>query len=229
MFRKGISLCFILALFSNLKSQNTNAICGACGDFDLFKITFNENIKTLSAKADSFNTVFVNDACEEKNEDELTKKDQVCGFKYNIYTKETEKPFLSVSGKVKFDNLYLLTNVEKALVAYAATSYFIGEEKDFQILIDAVSKKFNAKPERKTLFLDGSLVYQWNTPAYIAQVSRSKEKLQREVSINGKTKMENYYYTTLSIYQNNRLDPKIKEIIRHNENFVIYKDSDFAK
>lgn len=229
MFRKGISLCFILVIFSNLRAQNTNTICGTCGDFDLFKITFNENMEALTAKAAPFNTAFVNDACEEKNTDELTKKDQICGFKYSIYTKETEKPFLSVSEKFKFDNLYLLANAEKMLAAYTAASYFTGEEKDFQELIGLISKKFNAKPERKTLLMDGSLVYQWNTSAYTVQVSRSKEKLQRESRVNGKTKTENYYYTTLSVLQNSKLDPKIKEIIRHNENFVIYKDKDFAK
>lgn len=229
MFRKGISLCFILVLFSNLRSQNTHTICGTCGDFDLFKITFNENMEALTAKADPFTTVFVNDACEEKNAGERTKKDQVCGFKYSIYTKEIEKPFLSVSGKFKFENLYLLTNAEKMPAAYNAASYFTGEEKDFLALIEAISKKFNAKPEHKTLLMDGSLVYQWNTSAYTVQVSRSKEKLQRESRSNGKVKTENYYYTTLSVLQNSRLDPKIKEIIRHSENFVIYKDKDFAK
>ncbi|MDN3691861.1 hypothetical protein QWZ06_06135 [Chryseobacterium tructae] len=159
----------------------------------------------------------------------MDKKDKICGFKYNIYKKETEKPFLSVSGKFTFDTLHLLTNAEKSLVAYNAVSYFTGEEKDFQALIEIISKKFNVKPERKTLFLDGALVYQWNTPEYACQISRSKDKQQSESTINGRTVAKKYYYTTLSVYKTNKLDPKINEIIRLNENFVIYKDKDFSK
>lgn len=216
-------------LFSNLKAQNTKTICESCGVFDLFSITFNENIETLTANAHSSNTVFVNDACDEKNAEDLTKKDKVCGFKYDIYKKETAKPFLSFSGKFSFDILHLLTNADKSLVAYNAVSYFTGEEKDFQVLLDAINTKFKVEPERKTLFLDGALVYQWNTPEYICQVSRSKYKQQSETKVNGKNINKKYYYTTLSVCRNNKLDPQTKEIIRHNENFVLYKDKDFTK
>lgn len=229
MFKKIIGLCFILLLSSYLSAQNTGYICSNCGTFDLSKITFNENIDELVSKAGSFKTAFANASCDEKNIDKVGKKDQICGFKYSIYKKETDPSFLSFSDPFKFDNLYLLTNTEKSMVAYMATSDFKGDEKTFLSLVNLVSQKFNTKPEQHTLFLDGSLVYQWNTLSYTCQITRSKDKHQRESTVNGKTKTDDFYSLTLGIYQKNKLDAKMKEVIRRNENFVIYTDKNFEK
>ena len=229
MFKKIIGLCFILLLSSYLSAQNTGYICSNCGTFDLSKITFNENIDELVSKADPFKTAFANASCEEKRIDEVGEKDQICGFKYSIYKKETDPSFLSFSDQFKFDNLYLLTSTEKSMVAYTATSDFKGDEKAFLSLVNLVSQKFNTKPEQHTLFLDGSLVYQWNTPSYTCQITRSKDKHQRESTVNGKTKTNDFYSLTLGIYQKNKLDAKMKEVIRRNESFVIYTDKNFGK
>ncbi len=229
MFKKIIGLCFILLLSSYLGAQNTGYICSNCGTFDLSKITFNENIDELVSKAEPFKTAFANTSCEEKRIDEVGEKDQICGFKYSIYKKETDPSFLSFSDQFKFDNLYLLTNTEKSMVAYTATSDFKGNEKTFLSLVNLVSQKFNTKPEQHTLFLDGSLIYQWNTPSYTCQITRSKDKHQRESTVNGKTKTDDFYGLILGIYQKNKLGAKMKEVIRRNENFVIYTDKNFEK
>ena len=229
MFKKTINLCLILFLFSYAKSQNTNNICADCGDFDLLKITFDENVNAITSKADPFKTVFVNKTCEEKEAKQLFEDDDTCGFKYNIFKKKTEKPYLSVEGNFKFDVLHLLTNAKNELAAYNASAEFKGDEKKFQLLVNIITEKFKTNPVCKTLFLDEALVYQWNTASYFCQLTRSKNKQKQETKSNGKNKIDQYYYITLSVYQNNRLDPKIKEIIRRNENFVIYKEKDFVK
>ena len=96
-------------------------------------------------------------------------------------------------------------------------------------MVNIISKKFNAKPVQHTLLLDGSLVYQWNTPSYTCQISRSKDKRRRESTVNGKTQTDEFYNLTLGVYQNNKMDAKMKELIRRNESFVIYTDQYFAK
>lgn len=229
MFKKTINICLIFFLVSYAKSQNTNNICADCGDFDLFKITFDENVNAITSKADPFKTVFVNKACEEKEAKQLFEDDDTCGFKYNIFKKKTEKPYLSVDGNFKFDVLHLLTNAKNELAAYNTSAEFTGDEKKFQLLVNTITQKFKTNPVCKTLFLDETLVYQWNTASYFCQLTRSKAKQEQGAKIKGKTRIDQYYYITLSVYQNNRLDPKIKEIIRRNEHFVIYKEKDFVK
>lgn len=229
MFKKITAFCFILLLSSNISAQNTIYICNSCGTFNLSKITFNENMDDLVSKAEPFKTAFANASCEEKRIDEVGGKDQICGFKYSIYKKETDQSFLTFSDPFRFDNLYLLTNAEKSLVAYTAVSDFKGDEKAFLSLVNLVSQKFNTKPEQHTLFLDGALVYLWNTPSYTCQITRSKDKHQRESTVKGKAKTDNFYSLTLGVYQKNKLDAKMKEVIRRNENFVIYTDKNFGK
>lgn len=219
----------MVGMLSYAQSQNTGYICSSCGVFDLSEITFSENIDQLTSKGEPFKTVFTNENCAEKRTDEVDKKDQICGFKYSIHKKEKDPQFLSFSGQVRFDHLYMLTNPDQSLVAYTIISDFNGNEKDFQSLVEMLTKKFNVKPKYNTLMLDGSLVYQWDAPAYICQVIRSKDKRQRESTVNGKTKTDSFYNLSLGLYQKNKLDPKMKELIRHNESFVIYTDKNFGK
>ena len=58
-------------------------------------------------------------------------------------------------------------------------------------------------------------------------INQVKNKQQKESVINGKTMTDSCYYITLSVYQKNKLDAKIKSIISHNENFIIYNDKYF--
>ena len=60
-------------------------------------------------------------------------------------------------------------------------------------------------------------------------INQVKNKQQKESVINGKTMTDSCYYITLSVYQKNKLDAKIKSIISHNENFIIYNDKYFKK
>lgn len=68
-----------------MKSQTFNYICNDCRDFDLSKISFNEDIDQLISKTEVFKAIFVNERCEEKRMEDILKADNVCAFKYNLY------------------------------------------------------------------------------------------------------------------------------------------------
>ncbi|QDZ62299.1 hypothetical protein EVD20_04955 [Elizabethkingia bruuniana] len=59
----------------------------------------------------------------------------------------------------------------------------------------------NTKPQYNILLMDETIVYQWDTNSYIYQLTRAKNKQQKEAVINGKTIADSYYYVTLSVYQ----------------------------
>ncbi|WP_245803858.1 hypothetical protein [Elizabethkingia occulta] len=229
LLKKVINISFTFLLISCAKSQNSNYICNDCGSFDLSKISFNENIDQLTSKTEVFKTVFVNEGCEEKRMEDILKSDNVCAFKYNLYETPKNKIHLSFSDKLKFNNLHLLADSKKELVAYSSSEDFNGSEKDFTSFVDFLTKKLNTKPQYNILLLDETIVYQWDTNSYIYQFTRSKNKQQKEVVINGKTIMDSYYYVTFSVYQKDKLNSKIKSIIPRNENFIIYNDKYFKK
>ncbi|WP_415779339.1 hypothetical protein, partial [Elizabethkingia occulta] len=193
LLKKVINISFTFLLISCAKSQNSNYICNDCGSFDLSKISFNENIDQLTSKTEVFKTVFVNEGCEEKRMEDILKSDNVCAFKYNLYETPKNKIHLSFSDKLKFNNLHLLADSKKELVAYSSSEDFNGSEKDFTSFVDFLTKKLNTKPQYNILLLDETIVYQWDTNSYIYQFTRSKNKQQKEVVINGKTIMDSYY------------------------------------
>lgn len=227
--KKVINIGFTFLLISCVKSQNSNYICNDCSSFDLSKISFNEDVDQLTSKTEVFKTVFVNEGCEEKRMEDILKADNVCAFKYNLYETPKNKIHLSFSDKFKFNNLHLLADSKKGLVAYSSSEDFNGGEKDFTSFVDFLTKKLNTKPQYNILLMDETIVYQWDTNSYIYQLTRAKNKQQKEAVINGKTIADSYYYVTLSVYQKDKLNAKIKSIIPRNENFIIYNDKYFKK
>lgn len=100
-----IIITLALFLTSCAKSQNPINICKDCGEFNLAKMSFNENISDLIAKTDVWKTAIVNENNEEI--EEILKSDIIKLYKYHFSNQQNK-----ILGKRPFnyDNQFFLTD-----------------------------------------------------------------------------------------------------------------------
>ena len=232
---RNIVISFLLIMTSCAKSQNQKNpeyICKNCGAYDLAKISFNENIDLLTSKTEVSKTVFTNDNCEEKAIEELAKNDKLCAFKYYIYNQPGNilgKGLFTFSDQFRFDNLNLLLDSNKKLVAYNATVNFEGDVKTFDKFVNFLTDKLKVKPKSGKMAMDDSVIYQWETTSFTYQLIRSNTKKKREIIVDGKSKSEEFYLTNFTVNNKLKSNDKTRYVSSHSENFVIFGDKYFKK
>lgn len=235
MTTKNIIISLLLILTSCAKSQNQKNpehICKTCGSYDISQITFNENVESLVSKTKVSKTVFANDNCQEKSTEELLGNDKICAFKYYLYNQPGDvlgKGLFTFSNQFKFDELNFLLDPNKKILSYNATANFDGDAKAYDKFVGFLTDQLKVQPKARRLFTDESFIYQWETDSFTYQLSRSAEKSKRETIVNGKSKTEDFYYTSFTVIDKKKLNDKTRSVIDRSENFVIYGDRYFKK
>lgn len=227
---KVFAIRFILFSSLCVKAQNPINICKDCGDFDLAKLSFNENISDLTSKTEVWKTVIVNDNNEEKDIDELTQKDIVKFYKYHFSNQLNkilgERPF-NYNKQFFFDNLILLADANNRIYAYEATVFYKGNYSDIKNFIVYLKKQNENFSFKQNKMVGDLSVYQWISKKNIVQFVCDNKEGTEEQTINGKTTKIKSTYVKLNYYAEPLMDNSIKKMIEKDINFVIFNEKQY--
>lgn len=225
-------LVFILFLTSCAKSQNPQNICKNCGSFDLAKLSFNENISDLISKTDVWKTAIVNENNEEKDINELTKKDVVKLYKYHFSNQQNkilgERPF-NYNNQFFFDNLVILADANNKIYAFEATNFYNGNYSEITRFINYLKKENKTFEYKQNKMLGDLSVYQWESIKKNIQFVANNTEGTEEQTVNGKTSTIKSTYVKLNAYDESFMKNSINKIVEKDIDFVIYNENHYYK
>lgn len=231
MTTKIIILGFVLITCSqSLAQKNPDYICKDCGNFDLAKISFNENVSDLISKTEVWKTAIVNDNNEEKDINELTKKDLVKLYKYHFSNQQNkilgEKPF-NYNNQFSFNNLILLADANNRIYAYESTIFYKGNYSDIKNFITYLIQKNENLNFKQNKMLGDLSVYQWESEKGIMQFVCDNKEGTEEQTINGKTTKIKSTYVKLNYYDKAFINNSVNKMVEKDVNFVIFNEKHY--
>ncbi len=222
----------MLLLICCTKSQTSNPkyICKNCGNFDLKKMTFNENISDLIAKTDIWKTAIVNIDNEEKEIEDISKFDSVKLYKYHFSNQSNknlgEKPF-NYDKQFYFDGLTILADASNNIYAYSATNFYDGSFSDIINFI-AYLKNDNKDSSFAQNQVFGDLsVYQWKSDNKIVQLVCANEEGSLERTINGKTSNVKSTYVKLNVFNKQFIKKSVNDLVKDDIDFSVFNRKNF--
>lgn len=235
MTKKYFSFCMALLLLTFIncqQQQNPKNICKKCGNFDLAKITFKENINDLTAKTEIWKTVLVNSKYSEKDSEKLLKNDSVKLIKYHFENQHNEilgnNPF-NYEDEIVFNHLIILTNPKNKIYAYEATNFYDGNYADIGSFIDYLKKENKNAAFSKNNMLGNLEVYQWKTDEKLIQFVVDKDEGIEERTINGNKKTLKSTYIKLNVYNDIFINNSIEKFLIYDINFSVFNNNNFSK
>jgi len=226
-------LIFLLAFALSCmqaQTENPKSICKDCGNFDLNKIDFTENVDLLASKTEIYKTALVNANNEEKDAQELASNDRVNVYKYNFANQENqilgERPF-HFNNQFDFTDLTLLSGADKKLLAYEATVLFEGKDEEIDQFIAQLQKQYQDAPMNKNEMEGDLTVYQWHSDHFIVQLVRANRAGEQERTTDGKTTIKRHYYVKLNYYGNSFVKKSMQQDLRKDVNFAVFDNRHF--
>lgn len=225
-----VLLNFLLFSCNSQEKENPKFICKDCGNFDLSKITFKENIDTLLSKTGYSHTVLVNQHTEENQLKEQTKKTPICINKYILRNQNNEilgKDIFNYHNEFTFNNLSFIADSNKKINGYRLSALYEGEVNGIEKFINFLSKYLNVNQKHESLINDNSDIYYWETSDSIYQLVRSNKKKKEESIVNGVKTELNYYYVVFNVYNKINLTNELREIVNKDPYFIIFSKKYF--
>lgn len=213
-----ISLILLAVCYTKSQTKNPTYICKDCGNFDLNKIEFNENINYLTSKTKTSITA-ITDSNIEKKINEITSNDNVILYKYKIrngLNQDLGKDFFNYNNKFLFNNLSFLVNAKKEIIGYSAYIDYGGSAEKIKTLISYLSNFLNVKPKKNILFADDSEIYQWDSQNYFYQLMKVE-------------KSKNSYHIKLIAVKKDRMSDIVIKAIKNDETFLLFGEKSFKK
>ncbi|MFK7000676.1 hypothetical protein V3470_14215 [Flavobacterium oreochromis] len=245
-------ILFFLFTFSviscrrNIEKEQPTILEKKC-EFDLEKIKFNENVSLLYSKNVDIEDEILQDSIEIKKLPDSLFKYKISNivtesFKFRVPQKDfgylyksPEIDSIAIFGKVNFNKLYCLTNLQKKPVAYFAETEF-KDSKSRKIFIDSIIKKYG-KPK-----------YAFHISSNFNHSSREWELKEKTIQIetstgfrmiaksNEKANNETYYELNILIIDNrykqniiNAHTLTVPDKINYNGKAYSYKRFQFPK
>ncbi len=223
-----IYIVFLMTACS--QSQNPEHICKDCKTFDLAKVTYQEDIQELTAKAEIFKIAIVNESNQEKRVEEVTDSDKVKLYKYRFLDEEglfEENP-ISYDNKFFFDGLTVLTDAEDNIQAFSTTTFYDGKMEDIEKFIVYMKKKYSNFHFEEHTLRGGMPLYRWTSDDEIIQIVSDKEEgTEIRFDENGKETEVSSTHISLTIYGKSFIENNIKEWVENNSEFLIYEEQSY--